>query len=159
CQWEGQPAVLAFARDVSERKAIERKLVEADRLTALGTLAAGVAHEINNPLTYVQLGLHRIVHTLRDHAVGAELRDQLANLEHGIARIAAITRSLRTFARTDEAPPAAVDLRGVVERALEMLDNQLRHEATVTVRLADAPPVLGNASKLEQVFVNLLNNA
>src|SRR5678815_5003674 len=51
CEWEGSPAVIAFARDVTERKAIQRRLVESDRLAALGTLAAGVAHEINNPLT------------------------------------------------------------------------------------------------------------
>ncbi len=159
CRWEGQPAVLAFARDVSDRKAIQQKLVEADRLTALGTLAAGVAHEINNPLTYVELGLQRIEHATRGHAVAAEVRELLGNVEHGVARIAAITRSLRTFARSDDAPPSPVDVRAVLERALQMLDNQLRHEAIVSCDLADAPPVLGNASKLEQVFVNLLNNA
>jgi PAS domain S-box-containing protein len=159
CRWEGQPAVLAFARDVSDRKAIQQKLVEADRLTALGTLAAGVAHEINNPLTYVELGLHRIEQATRGHAVAAEVRELLADVEHGVARIATITRSLRTFARSDDAPPSPVDVRAVLERALQMLDNQLRHEAIVACDLADAPAIFGNASKLEQVFVNLLNNA
>ena len=159
CRWEGQPAVLAFARDVTERKGIQQKLVEADWLAALGTLAAGVAHEINNPLTYVQLGLRRIEQTLRGRDLDADVHEQLADVEHGVARIAAITRSLRTFARADDAPPSPVDVRRVLERALQMLDNQLRHEASVSCDLADTPAILGNASKLEQVFVNLLNNA
>ena len=159
CHWEGEPAVLAFARDVSERKAIQRKLVEADRLAALGTLAAGVAHEINNPLTYVQLGLRVIEQLLVGHVVAPEVEEHFRNLEYGVARIAAITRSLRTFARSDDAPPSPVDVRGVIESALKMLDNQLRHEAVVSCDLGDAPAVSGNASKLEQVFVNLLNNA
>ena len=94
CSWQGQPAVVAFARDVTERKAIERKLIETDRLAALGTLAAGVAHEINNPLTYAQLSLQRIE---RDPAMPDHLREYLRDIEHGIARVASIMQSLRTF--------------------------------------------------------------
>jgi PAS domain S-box-containing protein len=156
CSWQGQPAVLAFARDVTERKVIERRLIETDRLTALGTLAAGVAHEINNPLTYAQLSLQRIE---RATGVPDHIREYLRDIEHGIARVASITQSLRTFARADDAPPGPVELHRVIDRALKMVDNDLRHRAELTRRFADAPAVTGNTSRLEQVFVNLLLNA
>ncbi len=163
CDWEGAPAVLAFARDVTERKRLQHRLVENDRLAALGTLSAGVAHEINNPLTYATLGLQRIDRTLSSldlpSAALAQVRGQLREIEHGISRIASITRGLRSFARPDDAPPGAISLREVVESSLRMVDNDLRHRAQLVRTLADVPPVTGNASRLEQVVVNVLLNA
>jgi PAS domain S-box-containing protein len=163
CEWEGGPAVLAFARDVTERKAIQRRLIEADRLTSLGTLAAGVAHEINNPLTYAQLSIQRIERALSELGLPAttlvRLHEHLDDIDHGIARVASIAQTLRTFARPDDAPPGPVDLRAVIDRALRMVDNDLRHRATLVRHFADVPSVTGNASRLEQVFVNLLLNA
>ena len=163
CDWEGAPAVLAFARDVTDRKRLQHRLVENDRLAALGTLSAGVAHEINNPLTYATLGLQRIDRTLSSldlpSAALAQVRAQLREIEHGISRVASITRGLRSFARPDDAPPAAISLLDVVESSLRMVDNDLRHRAQLVRTLADVPPVTGNASRLEQVVVNVLLNA
>jgi signal transduction histidine kinase/ActR/RegA family two-component response regulator len=163
CDWDGQPAVLALSRDVTERKAIEQRLVEADRLAAMGTLAAGVAHEINNPLTYAQLNLQRIENMLAAPPIGAPavaaIREHLHEIEHGIARVASITRGLRSFARPDDAPPGPVDLAATVERALKMVDNDLRHRARLVRRFEDISLVVGNASRLEQVIVNVLLNA
>ena len=163
CDWGGQPAVLALSRDVTERKAIEHRLVEADRLAAMGTLAAGVAHEINNPLTYAQLNVQRIENMLAGAPIGAPamaaIREHLHEIEHGIARVASITRGLRSFARPDDAPPGPVDLAATVERALKMVDNDLRHRAELVRRFEDIPLVVGNASRLEQVIVNVLLNA
>ncbi|HEY4238967.1 MAG TPA: ATP-binding protein [Kofleriaceae bacterium] len=163
CQWEGTVATLALARDVTERKALQAKLAHADRLAALGTLAAGVAHEINNPLTYAVLSLQRIERELKaagvpDATAGA-VRDLVANVQHGIARVAAITSSLRTFARADDTPPGPVDVTSVVERALKMVDHDLRHRAQLVRRFSPVPPVTGNGSRLEQVVVNVLLNA
>jgi nitrogen-specific signal transduction histidine kinase len=155
--------VLAFARDVTERKRLQHKLVEHDRLAALGTLSAGVAHEINNPLTYATLGLQRIDRTLSTldlpPATLGQVRAQLREIEHGISRVASITRGLRAFARPDDAPPGPVSLVEVVERSLKMVDNDLRHRAQLLRTLVDVPPVTGNVSRLEQVVVNLLLNA
>jgi PAS domain S-box-containing protein len=163
CEWEGKPAVLAFARDVTVRRTLAKKLVETDRLTALGTLAAGVAHEINNPLTYAQLSLQRVERTLAAAGLSEELRRtvqaQLADAHHGIGRVATITSSLRMFARADEAPPGPIDVRAVVLRAIEMVDNDLRHRARFERRIAEVPHAIANASRLEQVIVNLLLNA
>ncbi|HSR98394.1 MAG TPA: ATP-binding protein [Kofleriaceae bacterium] len=163
CEWEGEPAVLAFARDVTERKAIQRRMVESDRLAALGTLAAGVAHEINNPLTYTQLNAHLVGRAL-DRAglpddLLAQLRGYLDDIDHGIARIASITQSLRSFVKVDADAHEAVDLALVISRALKMVDNDLRHAARLIVELPALPRVLGNAARLEQVFVNVLINA
>lgn len=163
CQWEGQPAVIAFARDVTERKAIEHRLIEADRLAALGTLAAGVAHEINNPLTYAQLSTQRIERALASSevspALAAVIREHLRDIDHGITRIASITQGLRSFARADDNAPGPVDLAAVIEQSLKMVDNDLRHRAQLIRRLSDVPAVTGNASRLEQVIVNVLINA
>ncbi|HET9992224.1 MAG TPA: PAS domain S-box protein [Kofleriaceae bacterium] len=163
CDWEGQPAVLAFARDVTERREIQRRMVEADRLAALGTLAAGVAHEINNPLTYTQLSAQRIDGLLANPEIpataAAAIRVQLREIDHGIARVASITQGLRLFARGDDAPPSAVDLTAVVEHALQMVDHDLRHHTRLVRRFEPVSPVRGNASQLEQVIVNLLLNA
>jgi PAS domain S-box-containing protein len=161
CDWERQPAVLAFARDVTERREIQRKMVEADRLAALGTLAAGVAHEINNPLTYTQLSAQRIDGLLANvpAETAAAIRGHLQEIDHGIARVASITQGLRLFARGDDAPPSAVDLTGVVEHALKMVEHDLRHHTQVVRRFEPVMPVRGNPSQLEQVIVNLLLNA
>jgi PAS domain S-box-containing protein len=161
-EWEGETAVMAFARDVTERKAIEARLVEADRLAALGTLAAAVAHEINNPLTYAQLTVQRISRALASGVTAdriAQMREQLRDVEHGISRIASITAGLRSFARTDDAVPGPVDLVPVIERALRMVDNDLRHRAQLVKWLGPVPPVTGTVGKLEQVIVNVLLNA
>jgi PAS domain S-box-containing protein len=163
CEWDGEQAVLAFARDVTERNAIQRRLVESDRLAALGTLAAGVAHEINNPLTYAQLSTYHVGRLLETARLPDEtlalLREYLENIDHGIARITSITQSLRSFAKSDADPPGPVDLDLVLTRALKMVDNDLRHAARLAREVAPMPPVLGNAARLEQVFVNVLINA
>jgi PAS domain S-box-containing protein len=163
CEWDGEQAVLAFARDVTERKAIQRRLIESDRLAALGTLAAGVAHEINNPLTYAQLSAQHIARLLDSAGLQGEmlalLRGYLADVDHGIRRIASITQSLRSFVKEDADAPGPVDLELVITRALRMVDNDLRHAAQLVRQVERLPPVVGNAARLEQVFVNVLINA
>ncbi|HMG25092.1 MAG TPA: PAS domain S-box protein, partial [Kofleriaceae bacterium] len=140
CEWEGEQAVLAFARDVTERKAIERRLVESDRLVALGTLAAGVAHEINNPLTYAQLSAQHVARLIEAAGLPDEtlapLRRYLEDIDHGIARVASITQSLRAFVKDDADARGAVDLALVLSRALRMVDNDLRHAAQLVYEVA-----------------------
>ena len=163
CEWEGVPCVLAFARDVTERKALRDRMIESDRLAAVGTLAAGVAHEINNPLTYAQLSAHRLGRLLAKLGVPrdtlAELRNHLASIDHGLGRIASITQLLRAFVTDEPDAPGSVDLDAVIAQALKMVDNDLRHAARLVRDLASTPPVVGNAPRLEQVLVNVLINA
>ncbi|HEY5922328.1 MAG TPA: PAS domain S-box protein, partial [Kofleriaceae bacterium] len=163
CEWNGGPGVLAFARDVTERKAIHRRLVESDRLAALGTLAAGVAHEINNPLTYAQLSVQRIERVVDSLDVPGDvrevLRSHLDDIRHGIRRVASITHSLHTFVSQDGDAVEPVDLEAVTTRALKMVENELRHAAKLVEAVAKVPPVNGNALRIEQVLVNVLINA
>jgi C4-dicarboxylate-specific signal transduction histidine kinase len=161
-EWDGEAANLAFVRDVTDRRRMQEELLRADRLAALGTMAAAVAHEINNPLTYVELSLQRLERELAgaDDPRAQALLEHVRNALHGTARVGSIVRDLRTFTRADEEPPSAVDVVAAVERALRMVDHDLRHRARVVKRFpAEAPTVRGSASRLEQVLVNLLVNA
>jgi PAS domain S-box-containing protein len=158
--WEGRPAVLAFARDVTERKAMARQLVHADRLAAIGTLAAGVAHEINNPLTYVQLSLQLIEASLKSiPGASAVVEELLHDATQGVERVAEITRALRAFARPSNGATGPTDAVAAVDAALRMVDNDLRHRARLVRTVSEVPPVTANAPRLEQVVVNLLLNA
>jgi PAS domain S-box-containing protein len=161
CEWEGSPGILAFVRDVTDRKRMQRELERASRLAAVGTMAAAVAHEINNPLTYVQLSLERVERELA--ALGSEhvgLREHVRNAHHGIGRVATIVRDLRAFARAEAEPTAAVDVAEVIDRALKMVEHDLRHRAQlVRSYTVPVPHVIASAGRLEQVLVNLLINA
>ncbi|HYO95570.1 MAG TPA: PAS domain S-box protein [Polyangiaceae bacterium] len=159
----GEHAVLAFARDITERKAIQTRLAEAERLTALGVLSAGVAHEINNPLAYVLLNLEYLKRELpkladRDPAV-EQLLIRLSDACHGAERVAAIVRDLRIFARGDDSDQVPVELTRVMEAAIDIGGHALTRSARLVREYGDVPLVHGNPHRLEQVFLNLLLNA
>ncbi len=161
--WEDRPAVLAIARDLGQRRQLKSQLLQADRLTALGTLAAGVAHEINNPLAYVLLNLQYLLREIPkfsgDPARLATFLDRLNEARHGTERVGTIVRDLRAFARTDQETTSAVDMRRVLGSSLRMANAQIEAAARVIEQYDPVPLVLGNAARLEQVFVNLLVNA
>ncbi len=161
--YEGQPAALTMARDVTLRRQLERQLVEADRLAALGTLAAGIAHEINNPLAYVMLNLEWIVRKLpdlkRDPSSMEGLMAMLEEARQGAERVSTIVRELRSFSRADGDSRHPVDLARVVQSAIRMVGNEIRYRARVVTAFETVRPVWGNEARLEQVVVNLLLNA
>jgi PAS domain S-box-containing protein len=158
----GERAVLAFARDVTERKAIQARLAQAERLSALGVLSAGVAHEINNPLAYVVLNLEFMERELtraNGQRSPEQLLERVRQARHGAERVATIVRDLKTFARADGWTRGPVRIESVLESALDVAQSATAKSAGVTRRYADVPPVLGNAARLEQVFLNLVLNA
>jgi len=162
-EYQGGSAVLAFARDVTERKRMELKLLEADRLAALGVLSAGVAHEINNPLAYVLLNLEYLKREL-PKAAGDPTRVEALMVRvqdacHGADRVASIVRDLRTFARGDETSRQPVSLEAVIEAAVNIAYPEIRTRARLERRYQTVPAVDGNSGRLEQVFMNLLLNA
>jgi len=161
--YEGQPAALTMARDVTLRRQLERQLVEADRLAALGTLAAGIAHEINNPLAYVMLNLEWIARKLpdlkRDPSSMEGLMAMLDEARQGAERVSTIVRELRSFSRADGDSRHPVDLARVVQSAIRMVGNEIRYRARVVTSFETVRPVWGNEARLEQVVVNLLLNA
>jgi PAS domain S-box-containing protein len=163
CEYEGHPAVVTMGRDVSARNALDAQLVQADRLAAIGTMAAGVAHEINNPLAYLMLNLDWIARKLPDSASDPSsveaLIEVLREAHRGAERVASIVRELRTFSRADAETRCRVDLAAVARSSIKMAGHELRHRARVSTSFEPAGFVWANESRLEQVVLNLLLNA
>jgi signal transduction histidine kinase len=158
-EFEGCPAVLAFARDVTERSRLRAQLAHADRLASLGMMAAGVAHEINNPLAFVMLAADMLEHGTQTGLDPEQYKDLVHNIQTGVRRVAAIVRDLRTFGRYEDEPPGNVDLAATFESAVSITAHEVRPRARLRREHGELPPVLGVAMRLEQVFVNLLLNA
>ncbi|MGH7329618.1 MAG: hybrid sensor histidine kinase/response regulator, partial [Polyangiaceae bacterium] len=153
--FEGAPAVLAYARDVTDRVRLRAKLAHTDRLASLGMMATGVAHEINNPLAFVGLAAEML-----QRRVGADEEQLLQTVRGGIDRIASIVRDLRDFGRYDDEEPAGVvDLAQAIDAAERLVSHELRPRARLTKEYSELPAVVGVARRLEQVFVNLFLNA
>jgi nitrogen-specific signal transduction histidine kinase len=152
-----------MARDVTERRMLQARLVQSDRLAALGTMAAGVAHEINNPLAYVMLNLDWIARKLSEGARDPQsiegLAEMLQEARRGTERVATIVRELRSFSRADGEKRHAVDLAEVVRSAIKIASHEIRMRAKVTTSFEPMHPVWANEGRLEQVVLNLLLNA
>jgi PAS domain S-box-containing protein len=161
----GAPLVLASGRDVTERNRLRSKLQVSDRMASLGTLAAGIAHEINNPLSYVAGNLEVIAETLADASAAptaATLDDigaAISDARDGAERVRKIVLGLRSFSHSEPNKLVAVELAGVIETAIRMAGNEIRHRAQLVRALGPTPPVLGDDGRLTQVFINLLTNA
>ncbi len=149
--------------DISEKKLIEARLKLADRMATIGMLAAGVGHEINNPLAFVLGNIDIAVEALESTGLPEDrlepVRAALTRASEGASRIVEISRDLRSFARPDDARIGPVDVRQVLQSSLSMAQNEIRHRARVVKNLLVVPPVRGNESRLGQVFLNLLINA
>jgi PAS domain S-box-containing protein len=152
---------VSIHRDITAQKQLlQAKLVAAERIAAVGTLAAGVGHEINNPLAYLVLNLEGAVQSLSRGSEG--LGEGLARLEsarEGAERIRIIVRDLKVFSRQEGEERVALDIHSVVAPALRMAAHAVRPRARLVREFGDPPPVLGNEARLGQVMLNLLVNA
>jgi PAS domain S-box-containing protein len=160
----GEPTIVSSGRDVTERKRMRAKLLVSDRMASLGTLAAGIAHEINNPLAYVTGNLEVAAESLADPAIAAaaqcsELAAVIADARDGAERVRKIVHGLRSFSRAEEEKRASLELVGVLEAAIRLTSNEVRHRAVLVRDLAPTPLVVADDSRLTQVFINLLVNA
>ena len=156
-------AVVVVARDVTERKQAEVQLMLADRMASVGTLAAGVAHEINNPLAAVianlDMALEDVMELGARAALPKDLVDELRDARTAADRVREIVRDLKIFSRAEEERHGPVDVKRVLESTLRMAWNELRHRAKVVRSCPDVPLVDANESRLGQVFLNLIINA
>lgn len=157
--------VIGAGVDVTDRKEIQLRLQISDRMASIGTLAAGVAHGINNPLAYVISNLDYVKNKLARPWTELpsedvrEVRELVEESLEGADRVRRIVGDLRSFSRQSDDRVQAVDLISVIERALNMAMNEIRHRARVLLELSPVPRVLGTESKLGQVVLNLLVNA
>ena len=168
--------VLVALRDVTAGLNDEVRRVQSEKLAAIGMLAAGVAHEINNPASFVLAntealtGLLRMIEDkLRQDPASARklgLRDLLFEAtaivhesKEGMARIHRIVRDLHAFSRVEDDPRGITDVNAAVESALTMLRNELRYRAQVERTLLACQSVHGSSARIGQVFLNLILNA
>ncbi|MEW5742099.1 MAG: ATP-binding protein [Myxococcota bacterium] len=146
-------------RDVSERRRLEARLNHIDRLASLGTMSAGIAHELNNPLSYVLANARFVLERLGDGA-DPDVREALGELQQGALRIAAIVGDLRTFSRSDtQLETQPTDVAQVVDAALRVTAKLVNARAHLTVQVDGVPQVEAFEPRLVQVVVNLLINA
>jgi PAS domain S-box-containing protein len=153
----------AILRDVSDRKKIEAQLMVSDRMASVGMLAAGVAHEINNPLAAVMANLDltaqeaaRLARTFGDTGALPELIDDARTAAE---RVRQIVRDLKIFSRAEDDDRGPVDVARVMESSLRLAWNEIRHRARLVKDYGRVPPALASESRLGQVFLNLIVNA
>jgi PAS domain S-box-containing protein len=174
---------LEISRIITKEKNMERQLLQADKLASLGQLVSGIAHEINNPNTFIRGNLYIIQEAMNDifplldqyHRSNPDLK--IARLNYGVFkdnipvliddmvqganRIKGIVDGLRKFAKRDEGLlNETVNINSITEACLRLVDNQIRRTADVKVELdPELPTVTANSQKLQQVIVNILINA
>ncbi|MBL8957345.1 MAG: response regulator [Myxococcaceae bacterium] len=150
--------IIGVTNDVTERHAAQAAMFRSERMAAMGTLAASVAHEINNPLAYVLEGLRSIEREL-GAGTSPKVRQLLGDVKEGAERVRTITSDLQTFTRRDDEPLCAVDVSCAVRTALQMLRTQLEARARVALDLSSHVRVVASERRLVQIFMNLLLNA
>jgi PAS domain S-box-containing protein len=159
----GPGDVVAMVRDITGERATQEQLMLSDRLASVGMLAAGVAHEINNPLAACLANLDMLKSSVETDtpkpAELAEAREMLADASHAAHRVREIVRDLKIFARHEDSTNNAVDLKPTLESTARMAWNEIRHRATLVKEYGVTQRVRGSDSRLGQVFLNLLVNA
>jgi two-component system NtrC family sensor kinase len=164
---EDGPAIVSLGRDLTERRATDAQVQHSSRLAAVGTLAASVAHELNNPLTLVLCNLADLSRTLPSLAghlpapLVRHLESRVHAIEDAASQMRSLARELTDFVSNREAENACVDLKQVLERSLRMVSAYARDHGGVSLTsdLEEAGAVRASETRLLQVFLNLLINA
>jgi PAS domain S-box-containing protein len=164
---EGTTA-MALITDITERKRVEAELqrqrealYQTEKLAALGTLSAGIAHEMNNPLGIITSRIEVMLLDAKEQQLPAQVLDDLQVLHRATQRVARIATNLRSFARQAPREHTRIDLNAVVEETLLLMQKPLEAEGIRLTMELDPPigPILGDASTLQQVLLNLVTNA
>ncbi len=160
-------AVICTARDVTARGRATAELLAADRITSVGLLAAGVVHEINNPLAAVvaslELAGNRLANLGRGGIPGpvhaAELAEDIRAAREAADRVRQIVRDLKVFSGPEDDRRSVVDVESLLDTSARLAGNEIRQRARLVKTYSRVPPVYANESRLGQVFLNLLINA
>ena len=156
---------IAALRGRAEREKMTAQLMLADRMVSVGTLAAGVAHEINNPLAYLIASLDFLDRELKGMAQNlppssfAELGEAIAEAREGAGRVKHVVRDLKTFSRVDKERTSRIDVRPVIESSINIAFSEIKYRARLVREYGATPLVRADEGRLGQVFLNLLINA
>jgi len=142
-----------------ERARMQEQLMISDRMASMGILAAGVAHEINNPLAAVLANLEMAIEDLEASRATADILDEVQDARDAAQRVRNIVRDVRIFSRNESERRDAVNVENVLESTLRMASNEIRHRAKLVRNYRPAPAVHADESRLGQVFLNLVINA
>jgi PAS domain S-box-containing protein len=158
---DGIVGLVGFRREVTELKNAQAMLAVSDRMVSIGTLAAGVAHEINNPLAAVIADLEFVARALAGSAQSdpVEVLSAVRNAKDASQSIRQIVADLKTFSRPDEEQRGPMDMQHAIESSLRVARNEVRHKARIQKDYGPVPLVVANQARLGQVFLNLLVNA
>jgi PAS domain S-box-containing protein len=154
------------ARDVTEERRLQVRLQLSDRMASIGTLAAGVAHEINNPLAVVVGNLEVLTGRLARVAspgdgdtAAADVDELLRDAREAAERVRVTVRDLKLFSRGETAHRGLLELGPLLATSLRLARNELRHHARITIQFGEVPAVIANEGRLGQAFINLIVNA
>jgi two-component system NtrC family sensor kinase len=158
----GLPAgAVLLIEDITERRGLERAAKQSEKLAALGTLAAGLAHELNNPIGIISTRAELMLLDAESRGLPDDVTEDLRVIHRHSQRIARITQGLLSFARSPSGQSGRVDLNRVIDETLLLVEKTIVKDG-VRVRRAltpDLPMIWGDANALQQVVVNLLTNA
>lgn len=164
---ERAPRVTVLVQDITARARLQNQLLQAERLASVGLLAAGVAHEINNPLAYVLLHLERLRTGLGDlqaerpdDAKLASLAQSVEICAEGSQRVHEIVYNLCRVSRSNpDEVQTPVEVQRVLTFAIALASPAVRRRATIVCDFGQVPPVLASEGRLNQIFLNLIINA
>lgn len=160
-EYDGAPAVLGTAVDITQRKTAEQALRRSERLASIGTLAAGLAHEINNPLGAMLLAADSGLAMLDPSLSASRLGENLRQIKGDVQRCGRIIKNVLLFARQESLEKSCHDVVEIARHACDQCRQRAdTHDIRLEIESADSvpqPPI--NPVEIEQVLVNLLNNA
>jgi two-component system NtrC family sensor kinase len=155
------PQMVVAVDDVSEQRRAEQKIRESERLVAVGTLSAGIAHEINNPVGSVLASAQYALMVMNEPGGAEKVAEALRNIEAEARRCGQIVKSVLKFAREETTERWPADLNLIVGQARDhSMEMMRRYGATLDLELApDLPEVFVNPTEMEQLLANLIRNA
>ena len=153
--------VIAIGQDLSRQRELERRIIQAEKLASLGQLAAGVVHEINNPLTTITMYAEALLQLAPLRGTEAADVEKLERIHESAERIVRLARDLTSYAKPAEEKPETIELNSVLDQAARYCEHAFKQAGASLARIyGDAlPTIRGVRANLVQVFVNLLTNA